>query len=391
MEYQFLSLAVGKLEIEWIKNAVGPQDHSILFNSNDKTDILYHFLDDQEMMDSRLGEGYATPMDIVRNRLDLLGYHIDRLPQLLSEYFLSFPNENPELQTVDGKTFVDILSAINVNDIDFVEHEGDADIGEFFTRRILTIPQFKPLENYLKNFKNVESYVFEQIDPYIILAAIANNPQNELLTLEWRNSEPLTGLDVYQKYLIVTEGSTDGYVLKKALEILKPGIANFFDFIDMTNNYPFGGAGNLSKFFTGLTKIGTNRKIIFLFDNDTEGRANLYKLRNITHPSNFKKLALPDMPEFANFNTIGPNGLSLQNVNGKAVAIEMFLDLTYNVQIEPLIRWSSYDRTLQTYQGALEGKTKYYDEFMDLNSSSYNNYNFTLLEKLLDKIINSIL
>jgi len=391
MEDEYLSLGVGKFETEWLRNTIGPQDHSMLFKDSDKTDIPYYFLDDDENVDSKLGQGYSTRLKDLRERLDLLGYSFDKLPVLLKEYFSGFPSENPLLYSIDTQIFIDLLSGIDVNDIDWTEHEGDANPGEFFTRRILTLPQFASIRAYLDNFKGVEPYVYEQIDPYIILAAIAKNPQNDTLAVEWRSQGNLAnGLDTYQKYLIVTEGSTDGYVIKKAMEILKPNVADFFDYIDMNENYPFGGAGSLSNFFKGLTKIGTNRKIVFIFDNDAEGNANLQKLMSIVHPVNFKKFALPDMQEFSNFETVGPTGTSMQDVNKRAVAIEMFLDMSYKVQTTPIVRWSSFEKTVQQYQGALENKTKYYEEFMALTPSDYSNYNFSLLEKLLSHLVRSI-
>ncbi|MCA5005669.1 HEPN/Toprim-associated domain-containing protein [Sphingobacterium bovistauri] len=390
MEDEYLSLGVGKFETEWLRNTIGPQDHSILFKDSDKTDIPYYFLDDDANVDSKLGQGYSTALKDLRERLDLLGYSFDKLPTLLMDYFSGFPSA-PLISSIDTQIFIDLLSDINVNDIDWTEHEGDADPGEFFTRRILSLPQFGRLRAYLDDFKGVEPYVYEQIDPYIILAAIAKNPQNNTLTVEWRHKGNLAhGLDTYQKYLIVTEGYTDGRVIKMAMEILKPNVTDFFDYIDMNENYPFGGAGSLSNFFKGLTKIGTNRKIIFIFDNDAEGNANLQKLINILHPVNFKKFALPDMHEFNNFETVGPTGTSIQNVNKRAVAIEMFLDMTYNVPTTPIVRWSSFEKTVQQYQGALENKTKYYDEFMALTPSNFSNYNFSLLEKLLNYIIAKI-
>lgn len=392
MKDEYLSLGVGKFETEWLRNTIGPQDHSILFRDNDKTDIPYYFLNDDEKVDNKLGKGYSISLERLRERLDLLGYTFDKLPNLLDEYFSGFPSESPLLKKIDTQNFINLLGAINVNDIDWIEHEGDADMGEFFTRRILPLPALGPLRGYLDNFKDVEPYVYEQIDPYIILAAIAKNPFNASLNVEWRHQGNLTSsLTTYQKYLIVTEGSTDGHVIKKAMGILKPNVADFFDYIDMNENYPFGGAGSLSNFFKGLTKIGTDRKIIFIFDNDAEGNANLQKLLNIVHPANFKKFALPDMSEFTNFETVGPTGTSIQDVNKRAVAIEMFLDLSYNMQSTPIVRWSSYEKVVQEYQGALENKTKYYEQFMSLAPGDYSKYDFSLLEKLLTNLIQTII
>jgi hypothetical protein len=393
MEDEYLSLGIKKLEIEWTKNAIGKQDHSVLFNQKDKTSIPYHYENpDTGRITSRGGPGYRKQLSDVRERLDLLGFSFKNLPNLLKDYFDSFPNEHPSLAKIDTAKFIDILSKVDAAAVGWVDHEGDADLGEFFERRILTLPQFNALKEYLKDFKNVEQYVFEQIDPYIILAALAHNSMNSALTIEWRNDQKLTEApDTYQKYLIVTEGVTDSEVLRKAFEILRPNIADFFEFIDMDKNYPFGGAGSLSNFFKGLAKIGTSRAMVFIFDNDAEGHGSLNKLKNVTHPSNMKKFAMPDMPEFGSFNTIGPTGTVLQDVNGRAVAIEMFLDLKYKSTKTPVVRWSSFDKNANNYQGALEDKYDYYEIFMNLKTQDYKNYNFILLTKFLNELVKAII
>lgn len=392
MEDEYLSLGIGKLEIEWQRNAIGRQDHSVLFTTSDQTDISHYYIDENEKIVSKPAPGYSKPIRAVRERLDLLGYSFEKLPGLLENYFLGFPYDTQVLNQLDSQKIIGLLAAIEVDEIDWVEHEGDADLGEFFTRRIMTLPQFGPLKQYLEQFRSLEPYIFEQIDPYILLAAIAHNSKNEHMVVQWRSHEPLgPGLTPYQKYLIVTEGSTDGQVIKKAIDILKPNVADFFEFIDMKENYPFGSAGSLSNFFMGLCKIGTNRPIVFIFDNDAEGHGNLIKLKSIVHPENFKKFSMPDLPEFTSFKTVGPNGSAFQDVNGRGVAIEMYLDHTYKRQGDPVVRWSNFNHQANEYQGALEYKEKYFKNFMDLAVGDQASYNFSKMEKLLNFVIAKII
>ena len=392
MEDEYLALGIGKLEIEWQRNSIGKQDHSVLFTANDRTDIPHYYDDKNEKIVSKLAPGYRKSIKAIRQRLDLLGYTYNNLLTKLSEYFSGYPYDLDELNKLDNQKIIDLLTAVEIDKIDWVEHEGDADMGEFFSRRILTLPQFTSLKQYLAQHKDVDDYILEQIDPYIVLAALAHNPKNEHLYVEWRNAEPLgPGLSTYQKFLIVTEGKTDGQVIKKAIGILKPNLADFFEFIDMKENYPFGNAGSLASFFMGLCKIGTNRPIIFIFDNDAEGHGNLKKLDTIAHPANFKKFAMPNLPDFAGFKTVGPNGNAVQDVNQRAVAIEMYLDHTYSAQGDPIVRWSNFNYQAKEYQGALENKEKYYAKFMALTPASHAHYNFSRLEKFLDFLIAQII
>ena len=45
-------------------------------------------------------------------------------------------------------------------------------------------------------------------------------------------------------------------------------LRDFFDFVDMTENYPFTGAGNLYRFCQGLARIRIQNRILVVLDND---------------------------------------------------------------------------------------------------------------------------
>jgi hypothetical protein len=389
MEYEYLSLGIGKLEIEWRKNIIGQQDYFELFQPGDKVDILYYF-DDDGTVKSKSGSGYSKSLDDVRERLNMLGYSYGKLPALLSEHMQSFTAELDDFKGFKPTKFIELLKAVNIDEIDWVQHEGDAGYGKFFRRRILTLPQFAAVKTYLDEIPNADHYIFEQIDPYIILSALAENPENKKLKLEWRKKGKFTDLDKYKTILIVTEGPTDGAVLKKALHILRPEIADFFDFIDMKENYPFEGVSSMIKFFQGLTKIGTDRRMLFIFDNDSEGRYNFDRLNGVVHPPNMQKILLPDMAEFKNFKTTGATGDAVEDVNGRAVAIEMFLDHRYIITQAPVIQWSGPHTSTQQQQGALKLKTNYYDKFMALEEKDLSKYNSDKLGKLLNMLLDKI-
>ncbi|MEE4208299.1 MAG: hypothetical protein V2I43_03415, partial [Parvularcula sp.] len=74
-----------------------------------------------------------------------------------------------------------------------------------------------------------------------------------------------------QKSLIATEGASDARIIKRALEILRPDVADFFNFVDMDERHHFWGTGNLVKFAEGLLRIDVQNKVLFLLDNDAEG------------------------------------------------------------------------------------------------------------------------
>jgi hypothetical protein len=326
-------------------------------------------------------------------RLDLLGYPFYKLSQLLHEYFTSFPGLHSDLK-IDCTRFISTLSSLDIETIEWEEHEGDADIGEFFQRRILPIPQFSPLKGLINHVKCYDYLILEQIDPLIILSSVANNPKNQDLYLEWRVDKEVLVEDELllggpDAFLIVTEGVSDTNILRKAIQLLKPDVYDFFQFVDMEKNYPFTGSGNLYNFIRGLIKIGVTRNMLFIFDNDTEGHNQMRKIAALKCPYNFTFLTLPDLEECNSFDTIGPEGRSMQNINGKAVAIEMFLDLGFKASAAPVVRWTNYQKEMDQYQGALENKSEYSELFLSLNEAHLHGYKLEKLGMLVNYIITS--
>ena len=51
------------------------------------------------------------------------------------------------------------------------------------------------------------------------------------------------------------------------------------------------------------------------------------RIRALDLPRSMHVTVLPELDELANFKTVGPSGESTEDINGKAVSIELFLDL----------------------------------------------------------------
>jgi len=150
-------------------------------------------------------------------------------------------------------------------------------------------------------------------------------------------------LSADKKILIVTEGSSDSFIIKHSINSLYPDIADFFEFVDMEKNYPFTGVGNLYNFFLGLVRIKVQNKVIIIFDNDVAGNEKYNLASKIRKPENITVIKLPYDQDFEKVETIGPSGNSIENINGRAVAIECFLDFI-SVNRVPTIRWTSYSK-----------------------------------------------
>ena len=167
-----------------------------------------------------------------------------------------------------------------------------------------------------------------------------------------------------ERFLIVTEGSSDSSILRVSLPLVEPEVADFFEFVDMKDNYPFTGTGSLVNFCMGLIAIHVRNKILVVIDNDTAGRDALHRLRDLALPRSMRLMLLPELGDMKTMTTLGPSGTATENVNGRAVAIECFLDLT-TLPTPPQVRWTSFNRDLDAYQGELVGKERYSDKFFE--------------------------
>ncbi|MDZ7794930.1 MAG: hypothetical protein U5P10_14930 [Spirochaetia bacterium] len=157
-------------------------------------------------------------------------------------------------------------------------------------------------------------------------------------------------------------------------------------FIDMSENYPFTGVGNMLNFYNGLLKIKPNRKILFIFDNDTAGN-EAYDKCVMTKQKNIKAIKLPVMEEFNQIQCEGPYGIISDNINGKAVSIELFLDLEFRKKEKPMVLWLSFNKRSKKYQGELIKKESYIKFFKTAIRNNDKNYNYKKLRELLEYII----
>ena len=192
-----------------------------------------------------------------------------------------------------------------------------------------------------------------------------------------------------QTVLIATEGTSDTHVLRRAIEMLRPDIADFFRFIDISDRHPFSGTGGLTKFAEGLAKIDVHNKIVFLFDNDAEGVDAYLTVRGFTLPDNMRSFVLPVLDDFRQFPAHGPGGIVNADINDQAAAIECYLDLTMPGRPPAAVRWTSYKKERDVYQGALEYKESYAKRFLDQPAKALKDgsYDVSKLERLLEDLI----
>ena len=177
-------------------------------------------------------------------------------------------------------------------------------------------------------------------------------------------------------------------MIHHALGLLKPDVADFFYFVDMEEGYPFTGTGNLYRFCQGLVSIGIENNVVVVYDNDAEGLANYEKTSNLHLPKNMRILKLPDCESLREFNTIGPNGRWKADINGRAAAIECYLDLDWKQGQPPIVDWKNYKDSTKSYQGKLRHKDSYKRKFLDLRRREPE-YDYSKIEAVLDSLISA--
>lgn len=377
-----ITLGIGRMEIDWGKNNTY-RNHAALFQSHDIKQVPYYYVDmDTDKPIIIMKEGYSRKLSTVKRRLDLLGYSVYSIRKLYEDNIRVFEELGYKMCfTFDD--FYSALSTIDVPQVDSVKiavdyHENGYDLGEYVRKCILKDPQIEehlPItydEQDGDNWRNLKydlGVFLENLDPYITLRILVENPNNSDLELQWniadviedgwvKREEIVHELTPQEKILLVTEGSSDSFIIRKALVSLYPDISDFFDFVDMEENYPFTGVGNLYNFCLGLARIGIQNNVIVIFDNDTAG-VDKYELSiALSKPKTFLITKLPDHTEFLSFGTLGPQGETIENINGKAVSIECFLDFN-SIDKIPFIRWTSFNKKKEHYQGELVGKDQY--------------------------------
>ncbi|HEY1940355.1 MAG TPA: HEPN/Toprim-associated domain-containing protein [Candidatus Angelobacter sp.] len=384
-----IRLGIGNFDVDWGRNEFFNY-HGALFQNGDLSVGTYRYYDSRGKRIIEKKPVYARPLRAIVHRLDLLGYTVAAARQQYNHLLELNRHKVP----IDFESLRTALHKMNVTEVS-AEYGDDFDFGEFFSEEIY---DRLDLENFVstKPSKSDLGEVMGNFHPWYVLRLLGEKSGNLDLKVTWyfadlvqdgwaEQEEFVPRLQDSERFLIVTEGSSDAKVIRKALEILYPEIVDFFYFVDMEEGYPFSGTGNLYRFCQGLAGIKVLNQVIVVYDNDAEGFAKCLDTQSLTLPPNMRVMRLPDITEFGAFPTLGPNGGSVQDINGRAAAMECYLDLTWKSPRKPSIRWVSFNEKLGCYHGVLIGKERYAREFLSLRRREPH-YNFEKIKRVLDLI-----
>jgi len=179
----------------------------------------------------------------------------------------------------------------------------------------------------------------------------------------------------FQKIIILTEGTTDSSILSTSLKLLYPKVESYFSFLDFDSYKAEGGSAMLEKTVKSFAAAGISNKIIAIFDYDAAGVAAFERLKKRKLPGNFRIMTLPSIDIAKNYPTVGAQGKTNQNVNGRACSIEMYLgiDVLSNTddKLAP-VEWKSIEQQINIYQGEISRKGELQKKFMKKIQTTIN-------------------
>jgi hypothetical protein len=429
-----ITLSVGDITLTYNTMHIG-MDHGMLFQECDRkrlrrSTINYEFYEEHPELDlAGHEECFCRTLQSVVSRLELLGFTLDTA-RVEYERSVETDLENREELTAAAATlttgdielldpsrrpaamsFDEFLVFIRAHAVNDLSNEFNSDLSGEGRRavrgRFVDDPDADrlPREEF---YNDIDGYsersyfggLIGFLSAYATLRVLAENPANLNLEVVWdhgafvhagwaRMEQFVPGARRTQTYLIATEGSSDTHILKRALNLLRPDIEDFFKFIEMEGGHPFPGTGNLAKFAEGLVKIDVHNKVVFIFDNDAEGCEAHASLHRLEFPANMRAMVLPSLEELRSFPALGPEGVANADINGRAAAIECYLDLRLPNRKPAQVTWTNFKDKLKTWHGSLDFKTSYVTAFFGQTSQSIEDgsYDTGKLAKVLDALL----
>lgn len=415
-----INLTVGGISLSYSKNHMGI-DFGHLFQDGDRTrrtmeEINYdYYAENPEMVaDLEISEmAFARTLGRIVPRLELLNHSLDAaqmeyeavLAEAIEMASYVDPPEEASFLTFEEFCALACRYPLNVLKGAYIEYETPdrekvaqgrfAEDAEEFARL--------PGDRLNNQYYSEKSYLSSNLcilSAESMLRVFALNPANFDIEVVWEfgplASNGWASIDDFQpgarrvqKVLVATEGASDARIIKRALETLRPDVADFFNFVDVDERHHFWGTSNLVKFAEGLLRIDIQNKVLFIFDNDAEGVDAYRKLGTLSLPANMRSMLLPDLEEFRSFAARGPEGVSQADINGRAAAIECYLDLHLPNYGAAQVLWSNYKKDVDAWHGALEFKESYQRHFYSQSGEALREgpYNSTKLQILLDRLI----
>jgi hypothetical protein len=436
----YSTIYVGNFEIDSDKNDVNPFFLSV-FQESDKRNIKYspedeeifseyYDLDDyedEEKLSLQLVQ-LVCPINIVRDRLDLLGFtklvavsgfqeglkveiadvenSIKRYSntdsesaKVLIDHYLEKQNV---LQSLTYETWIDTISEVLK-----LKRKGGTRVDPNFDKysslvRYMIDEQWFgfPLGNH-SEYRHLLRLIIEAFDEdddllYDLTDLVEGGWISAEDVLRYDDDDISPIHDISRRIIVMTEGSTDALILERSLKLLYPHLANFFRFLDFKGTNIAGGASALAHTVKAFAGVGIVNRIIALFDNDTGAEDALRTLSDITLPKNIEVLRYPEIDSAKNYSTIGPTGIAEMDVNGLAGSIELYLGNDVLIREDGSripVQWKGYVQSLHKYQGEIISKSDVQNKFMkklkicENDPSKIDSFDWTGIKAIINSML----
>jgi hypothetical protein len=336
-------LSVGAVVIDW---GTPPRrtNHARLFRKEDLSNVAYQHA---------RRPAYSSKLASVARRLDLLGYTLDTCRQLFDSALQADPGL-PRAQEFSFDAFRQSLRGLDLAKPAGTQQPG-SHLGKLAAVAMLNSPAQAASNALLACYGD---RFFEALDPYVLLRLLGESPSNLEHDVVWRFNDLVEagqldlaaqtdGVAEAQRCVVMTRRASSAAILRAALPLVLPDVADFFDIPEA------GEISEVVEFCRAVAALPLRSKLLVVLDNDSEGLDALQRLRMLSLPRSLRVLRLPGLEEMRQATTLGPAGKAVEDVNGRAVSMECFLDLGFGSKEPATFRWMSYHAGVGQYQGEL--------------------------------------
>jgi hypothetical protein len=426
-------LKIGEIIVGSSKNDFDPTV-MMLFTDNDK--YIAEVIDNEGSTDSNSNEEeypylkveYSITLQVARDRLDYMGFTLDRARQLFDEGVQNQINELIARQSRDSwskheflreslQKELELLGNYKLEDwiqgFQFIlNNKLKEDSKLWYDYESKAECEYSPTVCYMLGAHN-DYYSFPALDARAFLrsavevlanaetllsydvSALINggyfNPTDDLA--EWARRDLVEDFAVNHKTIVLTEGKSDKSILEGSLKLLYPHLVQYYSFMDFDTAKAPGGASELVGTLKAFIGAGIVNRTVAFFDNDTAAKTAMRSLAGIKLPDSVKVFNYPDLAIATDYPTLGPQGIIEMNINGLAGSIELYFG--HDVLLNPdgtltPVQWKGFDPTLRQYQGEILNKTelqaRFYRKLNDCisNPLRISGYDWSGIRAILD-------
>jgi hypothetical protein len=397
----YCSLYVGNIEVGSTKNAIDPSV-MLLFRAADRVEATlvpgtpeyarYYRMpgpDDKWVAEVHQRVCYETSARIVRERLDLLGFSFEASSRAfevaverelayvrrraLEEHGSLWKDDLERLENFNLAVWRDGMSQIVAHDLWAVDqHSSEFAALSPLLRRMLSRDYEQWMGCPVRDVRHVIGLLLSVVEAdetvyYDLTDLVAGGwVDDEADLVDYSEKLLRTGAAGSERVIVLTEGSTDKFILENSLMLLFPHLLDYFRFMDFEGARVAGGAGALASTVKAFVGAGILNRVVAVFDNDTAAAEALTTLESVDLPPNYVIFQYPRSASLAAYPTLGPTGVVTADINGLAASIELYLGRDVlkgeNGELTP-VHWRGYNDAMERYQGVIRDKAGILDRF----------------------------